>query len=268
MESTPGGRSGRADHCQSSRGRAGRAHLDVLDRHSVDRAVLVQPMFRGEDNSYVAAAAAARPGRLAAVCVVDPRLPDAADCLEHWAVAFGCRGLRLRPRVPVESAAFGHPATFPLWERARSLGVVVSVLASPEHLGTIGGLAARFPEVPLVIDHMAHPDLTDGIGGAGFQELLALATHPLVFVKMSGYYHFTDHPDPYCDCWPFFQGAVRPLRARTPDLGKRLPPRQRTTGYASAFELVRGGLPFLGGPDRDLILGGNAARLYWDQGAS
>jgi predicted TIM-barrel fold metal-dependent hydrolase len=27
--------------------------LDVLHRHGVDRALLVQPMFRGEDNSYV-----------------------------------------------------------------------------------------------------------------------------------------------------------------------------------------------------------------------
>jgi L-fuconolactonase len=74
----------------------------------------------------------------------------------------------------MESAAFGHPAAFPLWERARSLGVVVSVLTSAEHLGTIGALAARFPEVPLVIDHLAHPRVSDGIGGADFQELLAL----------------------------------------------------------------------------------------------
>src|SRR5437764_11061096 len=74
--------------------------LEVLDRHGVSRAVLVQPMFRGEDNGYVADAAGARPDRLAAVCVVDPRVPSAADRLEHWAVGHGCRGLRLRPKVP------------------------------------------------------------------------------------------------------------------------------------------------------------------------
>ena len=242
--------------------------LDVLDRHGVDRAVLVQPVFRGEDNSYVATAAQARPDRLAAVCVVDPRRPDAADRLEHWAVAFGCRGLRLRPRVPMESAAFGHPATFPLWERARSLGVVVSVLANPEHLSTIGTLAARFPEVPLVIDHLAHPKVAEGIGGAGFQELLGLASHPLVFVKMSGYYHFTDQPDPYSDCWPFFQALFDRFGPDRLIWGSDFPHVERTTGYASALELVRGGLPFLSGPDRELILGGNAAKLYWDQGAS
>jgi hypothetical protein len=35
-------------------------------------------------------------------------------------------------------------------------------------------LAARFPEVPLVIERLAHARVSDGIGGADFQELLAL----------------------------------------------------------------------------------------------
>jgi len=242
--------------------------LDVLDRHGVDRAVLVQPMFRGEDNNYVAAAARDRPTKLAAVCVVDPRLPGAADRLEHWAGAFGCRGLRLRPRVPEESAAFDDLATFPLWDRARSLGVVVSLLASPEHLGRIGALAARFPEVPLVLDHLAHPRVTEGVNDTGFQEMLALASYPLVFVKVSGYYHFTDRPDPYSDCRPFVEALYDRFGPERLVWGSDFPHVERTTGYARALEFVSGELPFLRGPDRELILGGNAAKLYWGSGPS
>src|SRR4051794_26525376 len=169
----------------------GRA-LEVLDRHGASRAVLVQPMFRGEDNGYITDVAAERPDRLRAVCVVDPRTPGAVDRLEHWVVGRGCRGLRLRPRVPEESAVFGSPAAFPLWERAQSLGVVVSVLADPEHLDAIGALAARFPEVAIVIDHLAHPDVPGGREAAGFRRLLTLARHPRVVIKLSGYHHFTD----------------------------------------------------------------------------
>jgi predicted TIM-barrel fold metal-dependent hydrolase len=109
--------------------------------------------------------------------------------------------------------------------------------------------------------------VTDGIGGAGFLDLLALASHPLVFVKMSGYYHFTDQSDPYCDCWPFFQALFDRFGPERLIWGSDFPHVERTSGYARALELVRGGLPFLSGPDSDLILGGNAARLYWDQGA-
>src|SRR3954447_2458226 len=121
--------------------------LEVLDRHGGGPGRPVPPMVLGEDNSYVADAATERPDRFSAVCVVDPRSPGAEDRLEYWAVGRGCRGLRLPARGPGESAVFGDPATFPLWERARRLGVVVNVMAGPEHLSTLGALAARFPEV-------------------------------------------------------------------------------------------------------------------------
>src|SRR5439155_9485276 len=87
---------------------------EYMAEHGVDRAVLVQPLYPGEDNSYIADCAAARPDRFAAVCVVDPRRDGAADRLDYWVTHRGCKGLRLRPRVAAEEASFGDPATFPL----------------------------------------------------------------------------------------------------------------------------------------------------------
>jgi L-fuconolactonase len=57
---------------------------ETMDEHAVERAVLVQPVFRGEDNSYVADCAQAEPRRFAAVCVVDPRIPGAESRLDYW----------------------------------------------------------------------------------------------------------------------------------------------------------------------------------------
>src|SRR5687768_15266618 len=96
---------------------------EYMAEYGVERAVLVQPLFPREDNSYVADCAAAAPERLAAVCVVDPRSPEAPDRLEYWVRERGCRGLRLRPGVAAEAACFGQPATYPLWEMAQRLGV-------------------------------------------------------------------------------------------------------------------------------------------------
>src|SRR5205807_9370027 len=141
------------------------------------------PIYPGEDNSYVADCAAASPERFAAVCVVDPRSDEAADRLDYWVTQRGCKGLRLRPRLPAEEASFGHAATFPLWERERSLGVVVSVLGDPKHLPALAQLAERFPEVAVVLDHMGHPTVQDGVGSEAFQLLLSLAHFPRVFVK-------------------------------------------------------------------------------------
>jgi predicted TIM-barrel fold metal-dependent hydrolase len=237
--------------------------MGVMNEHGVDRAVLVQPVFRGEDNSYVAEAAACDPDRFAAVCVVDPREPGADDRLEEWVSGHGCRGLRLRPKLTGESEVFGLPSTFPLWDRARSLKVVVSVLADPAHLRTLDALAGRFPEVAIVVDHLAHPDVSAGAEGGGFRDMLGLARHARLSIKISGYYHFTEEPDPYTKCWPLIRAVFDAFGPDRLIWGSDFPHVERRGGYARALELVRSGLPFLTDDDRNLILGGNADRLYW-----
>ena len=180
---------------------------ETMLENQVDRAVLVQPVFRGEDNSYVAECARAAPARFAAVCVVDPRVPKAEQRLAHW-IGQGCPGLRLRPRIAAEAAVFGDPSTYPLWEMAGREKIVVSVLASPAHAPAIGQLAERFGEVPILIDHMGHPAVDEGIGGRGFQDLLRLARHPSIFIKVSGFYHFSRQRFPYADCRELIRAAA------------------------------------------------------------
>jgi predicted TIM-barrel fold metal-dependent hydrolase len=63
--------------------------LEVLERNGVAHAVLVQPMFLGEDNGYIADAAAGRPDRFAAVCAVDSRSPVADSRPDAWVVGRG-----------------------------------------------------------------------------------------------------------------------------------------------------------------------------------
>ena len=237
--------------------------LEVMDRNGVDRAVLIQPMFRGEDNHYLVEAMTDHPDRLATVCVVDPRIPGADERLEYWAAERGCKGLRLRPRVAEETAVFESPAILPLWGRARKLGVVISVLANPRDLARIGELAERFPEVAIVIDHLAHPRVEEGVNGDGFRAMLALARFPNVHVKMSGYFNFSIEPDPYLDCWPLFQNLLDHFGPTRLIWGSDFPHVEQITGYARALDLVRNDLRFLDDATRTLILGENANRLYW-----
>ena len=119
-----------------------------MDEHGVDRAVVVQPLYPGEDNSYVADCAARDPDRLAAVCYVDPRREGADRRLRYWVRERGCRGLRIRPSVPGEEVTFGRPASYPVWEAAQDLGIAVNLLMRMEHVPALAGLAERFPRVP------------------------------------------------------------------------------------------------------------------------
>ncbi len=234
----------------------------VMAEHDVERAVLVQPVFRGEDNSYVAACARAEPDRFAAVCVVDPRLAGAEERLARW-VEQGCRGLRLRPRLADEEAVFGDPATFPLWEAAGRLSVVVSVLCGPAHLEKLAALAERFSQVPIVVDHLGHPDPAAGVDDLRFRELLALARLPQVFVKLSGYYHFAGSAFPYADCWPLLAALFETFGPRRLVWGSDYPHVGVSCGYDRALELPAVALDGWNVADRERVMDGNARELYW-----
>jgi predicted TIM-barrel fold metal-dependent hydrolase len=237
--------------------------LQYMDEHGVDRAVLVQPMYPGEDNSYVADHAAAEPDRFAAVCVIDPRSPGAEDRLAQWVQERGCKGLRLRPRFPSEAASFGDPSTYPLWERAHSLKVVINLLASPEHLPMVAKLAERFADVPILLDHLAHPDPRAGVSSPQFQALLRLAVFSQVYVKVSGYYYFSTQTYPYADCHDLFRALYDRFGPGRLIWGSDFPHVLLKTGYRRALLFAQRTFPFLSASDLELMLGGNAARLYW-----
>ena len=232
----------------------------TMDEHGVGRAVLVQPMYPGEDNGLVADAARSEPDRYAAVCVVDPRFPAAPDRLEHWVTERGCRGLRLRPSFAAEAPAFENDV---LWRRVRKLGVVVSVLARMEHVPAISRVAGSFPEVPIIVDHFAHPDPVAGPLSPAFQQLLELADRPNVLVKVSGFHNFSQRPYPHEDCDDFFKAVFDRFGPDRLIWGSDFPHVLLKAGYGPALHHFERRHPWLTKDDRDRIQGRNAERLYW-----
>ena len=188
-----------------------------LREHGVDRAVLVQPMYPGEDNSLILDVARANPGRFAAVVV--------AHSPERLAACAGARGLRVRPAME----GIGSDA---LWDAAR--GLVVSVLGRPEHVGDVAAKAARFPDVPIVVDHFLHGEA-----------VLDLARFPNVHVKVSGMHHFA-----------YTEALLRDVRSRfgldRMLWGSDFPHVLLRAGYAGAMRV----------PDLERM-SATAARLYW-----
>ena len=239
---------------------------EYMAEHQVRRVVLVQPLYPGEDNSYVADCVGAEPDRFAAVCVVDPRKLEAAEGLEYWASQRNCRGLRLRPLIPEEAACFGHPSTFPLWEKARKLGTVISLMLGVDHLAAAASLAERFPEVAMVIDHMGQPDSGQGVNSPGFQALLALSRFPRVYIKVSGYYYHSRQNYPYADCWDLFRALYDRFSPLRLIWGSDFPHVLLHAGYRRTLLLQQRAYSFLTREELGRIMGENAEALYWPRG--
>ena len=234
-----------------------------MGEHGVDKAVLVQPLYPGEDNSYVADSAAADPSHLAAVCYVDPRREGADQTLRYWVRERGCAGLRIRPSVPGEEASFDQASSHPVWEAAQELGIAINLLMRLEHVPGLALLAERFPQVPILIDHMASPDVSAGPGSPDFKELLNLSRFPQVSVKVSGYYYHSGEGWPYRDCHAIFRALYDVYGARHLIWGSDFPHVILKSSYASVLALQERFYTYLNSAEMAAIMGGNADAVYW-----
>ncbi|MCY4036114.1 MAG: amidohydrolase family protein [bacterium] len=131
----------------------------------VDRAVLVQAQGAyGTDNSYIAAARAAYPGKFGAVAIVDD--PAELDGLAAVGVG-GVRFFAVGGAGPLQDEA--------TWAIARRLGLRVSAATVPEHLAALGDAVAAHPDVVLALDHCGFA--LDSIGDyAGLANLFLKVT--------------------------------------------------------------------------------------------
>jgi len=83
--------------------------------------------------------------------------------------------------------------------------------------GLIDDLAPVLADLPcpVVIDHMARIDATQGMDQAPFQTLLRLAEKPHIWVKVSGSERCSGQEPPYADATPFAARLVELFPHRT-----------------------------------------------------
>src|SRR6202521_5305464 len=102
--------------------------LSLNAQAGIDKTVLVQAYSAYKyDNSCTADCAAKHPGHFASVSILDPLQHDTPDNLSYWVRERGMRGLRLFTTTETEGTWLDDPRTFPVWERAGSLGIPICI---------------------------------------------------------------------------------------------------------------------------------------------
>jgi 2-pyrone-4,6-dicarboxylate lactonase len=180
----------------------------LRDHLGFDRNVIVQASCHGTDNAATLDAIARSQGRARGVAVVDPAISE--DDL-HALHAGGIRGIRFNflkrlvddaPKDKFLDVARRLPA-----------GWHVVIYFEADILAELRGFMDAIP-VPLVVDHMGRPDVTQGPDGADMQAFRALLdSRPDIGFKAT----CPDRLDPSGDPWNMFAEAVAPLVADYPD---------------------------------------------------
>jgi len=178
--------------------------LAAMDAVGVDGALLVSvwTMYRF-DASYAIGVQKAHPGRFGVIKPVDPADPAVAEEIAEWAKIDGAVAIRIMmgPTVSTDAA---DPGINRVLAAAARHGLPVNLLCWGR-LAQVKELAARNPDTRLVIDHLGlQQPFEPPPPAAPFADLpnvLALAAHENVAIKITGACTLSKQPFPYPDLW-------------------------------------------------------------------
>lgn len=236
--------------------------LAEMDAAGVAKAAVVQASTAyGHDNSYLADRVAAHAPRITGVFSVDPLSPSACADIERWTAA-GLTGIRFfttGSTMPDQAGWLDDPATFPVWELAEARNLPICLQMRPKGIPQLRTLLARFKHVPVLLDHMARPELS---GGAPFAEaawLFDLAPFSNVVLKLTTRTIEQSHSGA-CTPAAFFPLLVSKFGAERIGWGSNFP--AHAGPLAHIVEEATLTLSVLSSADQEMIFSGTARRLY------
>jgi predicted TIM-barrel fold metal-dependent hydrolase len=230
--------------------------------NGVTRVVLIQMSFYQYDNAYMLDAVARNPGTFSGVGIVDHASPKVATEM-HSLEARGVRGFRIspggQPRTWLDSAGMAE-----MWKIGAEHRLAICPLIDPDALPSVDRMCERFPETPVVIDHLCRIGARGDIEDADVQALCGLARHKQVHVKVSAFYALGRKQYPYLDLVPMIRRLFESYGPERLMWATDCPFQvQHGHTYAGSIELVRDRLDFLSAADREWLLRKTAETVFF-----
>jgi len=233
--------------------------LELMRANGVARTVLIQVIHYRWDNRYVADVLRQYPQYFRGVARVNPESPSAPDDLSRLVEERGFQGVRLSPAPDAAGDWIRGPLMPPLWKRCRDLKISMNILTGITRMPDIASLADKFPDLTIVIDHMADcpADRPDEL-----KKLLALHRYPRVFVKVSHTWSVSQQPYPYRDAQEQARKLYDTFGPQRLMWGTDWPIVEAYCGYAKALAMVRDEMKFLNEDDRSWMLSRTVQRVW------
>ena len=249
--------------------------LHEMDQNGVDQAVVICAQIdrNPDNNEYIAEQAARYPPRLHQCPDVDSswsptyHQPGAAERLTHiterWPGALRAKGFTHYLQEDDDGAWLTSEEGLEFFRIASERSLIASIACYPHHQPAIRRIAERFPSMPILCHHLAGIRASEGPPHTGLKQVLASATLPNIYVKLSGFaycsqvnwdYPYADtlwivrtlyeHFGPYRMCWGSDYPVVRFFMT-----------------YRQSLEAFRTHCAFVPEPDKAWILGKTLSRL-------
>ncbi len=160
--------------------------LKAMDEAGVSAAVICPPFMMEDVNQMASEAAARNPGRLAVMGFFQIDGPNAREAMRTWKQRPGMKGLRWVLNQPQHKTWWTDGTMEWVWAEAEKQGLPISYLVN-DNMAALGRAAERHPKLKFMIDHLGRiTSLKDEACFASLPDMLALAKHPNIGVKLSG----------------------------------------------------------------------------------
>jgi len=242
--------------------------LGEMDPNAIDYSVLVQVIYYGWDNAYVAHCVKLHPQRFRAQGLIDPTDPQVANKLEYWMREHRLTGMRFSPiYYQGRDEWLNSDSHHRLWKKAEELKAIFNFFIAANQLAKLESMLAKYPGVKVVIDHLARVDLAASDPAREVAQLTRLARYPNVWVKVSELSIVSPAKKyPYADTYSWVKQVYDDFGPDRLLWGTGFPGATRAQAGRPSLEeelaLVRREIPFFSASDRAKILGQNAARLW------
>jgi predicted TIM-barrel fold metal-dependent hydrolase len=233
--------------------------LDLMKKHGVARTVIIQVIHYRWDNSYLADVLKQYPTMFHGVARVNPEDPASPDHLSKLVKEQRFRGVRLSPGAGAAGDWINGPLMPPLWERCQKLKVPMTILAPVTRMPDIAKLADKYPDLTMVIDHMAdcpidRPDL--------LKLLIDLKRYPKLFVKISHTWSLSKQQFPFRDTFAHVKALYDHFGPKRLMWGTDWPVSEHRATYPQTLEIVRDHMDFLNEDDKSWMLSKTIERVW------
>lgn len=190
-------------------------------------------------------------------CRVDPRAPNAPEQLRRNSERAAIVGVRLAFAYPPATGWLGEPFVEALWRTAAEIGLPAAIYA-PGRIDAIASIAREYPDLVLLVDHLAMGRGFTPSDDGHWHALGRLAEHPHVYLKASFMPETEAAPEAF----------VQPLRhlyerfgSERICWGSNFPIVLETCSYDRAVTFARTAFAFLTTEEAEAVFYGTADRL-------
>lgn len=238
-------------------------HLQpLLTAHQMDGCVAVQADQSEVETDFLLALAAQHPFVKGVVGWTDLRADNLPKRLERWADNNRLKGFRhivqAEPPGFLQDRSFLQGVTFILQQ-----GYAYDLLVYAHQLPEAIDFVKQLPEAPVVIDHLAKPNIRKQEFNAWHQSMQVFKNMPQVHCKLSGLITEGDWTKwSPTDFTPYLDAALEIFGAKRLLFGTDWPVCLLAGTYTQVVALVDTWMTALSDDEKNAIMGANAIRFY------